>query len=215
MRIQRTLVGVTMGLVVSAASAQETIGPWEILAAPVSATLVAGGDGTFGWLNVVDRPVSLSEAFSGFSIIDDGFANADAGTIIEVTFALGDVVNIDGPDIVLFEARFDDGAYAVSTEYDGFLMEFFLPLGAFQDTGVDRDYYYENNNQINAADVWAAQIDLSDLGVPLGESVASIRFRATNDLTDPLGIGSLVPTPGALALLGVAGIFAPRRRRGR
>src|SRR5438477_2025698 len=65
----------------------ETIGPWVIAAAPISARLIAGGTFPSGWLNVVNAPVSYNEAFSGFSIIDRGYANLSSNTIIEMTFA--------------------------------------------------------------------------------------------------------------------------------
>ncbi len=47
--------------------AQETIGPFDIGQAPESAT----GSMTGVWGNVVNTPVTIDEAFSGFSIIDD------------------------------------------------------------------------------------------------------------------------------------------------
>jgi hypothetical protein len=54
----------------------EVIGIWDVVS-PVSASLVGGStdEEFFFWLNVVDAPVTIEEAFTGYSILDDGYAN--------------------------------------------------------------------------------------------------------------------------------------------
>lgn len=63
--------------------------------------------------------MTVNEAFSGFSIIDDGWININTGDFCEVTFN-PPVVNGTGPDIVVFDARYDSGDSTLRTSYDGF-----------------------------------------------------------------------------------------------
>jgi hypothetical protein len=164
-------------------TAQETIGPFDIGQAPVSAT---GSVGPY-WGNVVNVPVSINDAFSGFSIIDDGWINISVGDFYEVTFS-PPIVNGIGPDIVVFDAHYDFGDYTLRTSYDGFSASW-IPTG-WVDTGETRLYYYGGVGAASA-DVWGAPVDLSNLGVPAGASVASIRATANNASCDPLGMGAL------------------------
>ncbi len=165
----------------------DDIGPWTVTP-PDSATLVSGGGGSFGWLNVVNVGVSINDAFTGSPILDDGFANADLGTTIEVTFASG-VANSAGADFVLFDAAFDNGEYVVSSDYDGFVAT--VGVG-FTLTGEARSYYYEHNpDGPFPADIWGGEVDLSDIGVPSGTKVTRIRFTTTNTGGDPIGCGSI------------------------
>ena len=193
----------------------EVIGPWTIHAAPISATEIVGGGILWNWLNVVEVPVSINDAFSGFSIIDEGFANGNFGTTVEMTFAAGELRNLAGLDFVVFDARFSDNSYAVSTSFDGFVTEWELPDSVFADTGVDRFYFYGSSpGDSFAADVMAVGVDLSDLGVPLYTVVTSLRLIGRSDQVDPLGIGSLIPAPASLILFGVTLIGNRRRRTG-
>ena len=163
--------------------AQETIGPFDIEQAPESATGSVGAT----WGNVVNTPVTVNEAFSGFSIIDDGFINISAGDFYEVTFN-PPVVNVAGPDIVVFDARYDAGAYTLRTSYDGFSASF-VPSN-WVDSGVDRSYYYGGAGPASA-DVWGVEVDLSDLGVPDSATVSNIRVTVNNGGGDPLGVGAI------------------------
>lgn len=195
----------------------EIIGSYDIVAAPIDARLVAGGQNVqFGYLNIVNAPVTIEQAFTGFSILDDGYANGAAGTTIEVEFTPGLVKNNPGPDLVLFEARYDAGEYRIRTDYDGFATALFLGAADFADTGVDRAYYYQHatGGPYNA-DIYAAAFDLSDLGVPDGATIERVRFEATNDATDPIGLGMInnpVPEPATLVLLAAAPLLTRRRR---
>jgi len=190
----------------------ETIGPWTVRAPDAAGAIVDLG-GSWGWLNIVDAAVDVDTAFSGESILDDGYANATAGQEIEVLF-FTPVVNVVGPDLVMFDARFDEGEYAISSDFDGFTATTALGVGDFIDTGEDRDYFYElNDDGPFFADIWGAEIDLSDIGVPLGSSVTVLHFISTNGATDPIGMGAIVPAPGTIALLALGGIAGIRRRR--
>ena len=210
------------------ARAQETIGPWMIEAVPSSAT-GSGPVQAGGWLNVVNSPVTIQDAFTSFSILDAGLGNLGESFVLELTFA-DPVMNGEGPDLVLFDARFDAGAFAVSTEFDGFGTE--LPVTAFIDSGEDRLYFFEFNQPGPfPADVFGAEIDLSDLGLAPNDAVSVIRVRSTNDQTDPLGLGSLQPAAppvsfaevptlgsfglGAFVLLLLAGSIWRMRKRPR
>ncbi len=195
----------------------EVVGPWNIVATPDSAAFV--GVPQTGWLNVVDAPVSFDDALTGFSVLDDGWANLLTDTVFELTFGAGVLLNNAGDDLVVLDARYDAGSYALSTNLDGFTAELALTSGLFSDTGVNRDYYYENNDILNPADIWGVGVDLSDLGIGAGVEVSAVRLRATNSSTDPIAVGVLgpvqqaVPEPGTLALLAAGGVSLLRRRR--
>lgn len=194
--------------------AAETIGDWTVTA-PDSARLIVNVDIGFGWgwLNVSNDRVSINDAFSGEGILDDGYANAAIGQVVEVTF-LSPVVNGPGADFVMFDAHFDRGRYSIASDFDGFGASLLLRASEFIGTGERREYFYEFSvgGKVTAT-IWGAEFDLSELGVPLGESVSSIRFTADNANTDPVGIGAIVPAPASISLLGVGGlIFANRRR---
>lgn len=213
------LVALVTALANSRASA-EVIGIWDVVA-PVSASLVSGSmeEPFFFWLNVVDAPVTIEEAFTGYSILDDGYANFAEDTVVELGFAPDDAVNVLGPDLVLFDARFDPNEFAVSTSYDGFSSEISLTLDLFESTFEQRHYYFSYPLP-NLATIWGAPFDLSDLGVPEGTSVASIRVRSINGAGgDLIGVGALretqpMPEPSAssLLLLGAAVLFSLARR---
>lgn len=169
----------------------ETVGSWTVTP-PDAASLIAGGGSIWGWLNTTNAAVSVHDAFSGAGIVEDGFANADSGTTIEVSFLAG-VTNGPGADLVLFDAVFDSGTYAVSSSHDGFVA---TTSPSFAASGESRAYYYEMNagGPFTAA-VHGAEIDLSAIGVPAGTSVAAIRFTTTDGAGDPLGVGALVHGP--------------------
>lgn len=198
----------------------ETIGPWTLDAAPVQASLLAGGGSFWDWLNIVDVPLTVDEAFTGFSIIDDGYGNAEAGTTVEVIFEAGALVNhAGGPDLVFFEGQFTPGTGMYALTVDGFEGVLILGTGGlpFIDSGVDRSYFYGFNHQLSTADVFGAEIDLDFFGVTVGDFVTTLRIEVLTDFRAPLGFGALViPTPGSLVLLAVGAAFAAvgRRRRG-
>ena len=206
-------------LVVQPLHGQETIGPFEIEQAPESATGSLNGV----WGNVVNTPVTINEAFSGFSIIDDGWINISSGDFYEATFN-PPVVNGTGPDIVVFDARYDSGEYTLRTSYDGFSATWVTT--GWVDTGVSRSYYYGGTGPASAQ-IWGVEVDLSDLGVPEGASASAIRAPANNSACDPMGVGSLdigpfvaveIPTLStaglmilALSMTGIAVLLIRRR----
>lgn len=210
-RITLGVLAIVIGSFSSAADAAEVIGP-HVVRAPDSADVVSGELGG-GWLNVVNAPVDIDTAFSGESIIDDGIANVGTGGIVEVVFDIP-VVNIAGPDLVLYDARYDDGSYVVSTEFDGFAFDLGInQTSGFISTGLVYDYHFGGSSgNVFSATVYAAEIDLTDLGLPAGASVQRVQFRATNSGADPLGIGAIVPTPGTGAVLIGVGVGSVLRR---
>lgn len=68
-------------------------------------------------------------------------------------------------------------------------------------------------------DVYAASIDLSSFGVPLGGSVSSLRFQAVSNRISPVYIAGLPAVPEPTALIWMvaasAGLLRPSRRRTR
>lgn len=160
------------------------------IAAPQSAVQTQGAPLT-NWLNVVNAPVTVNQAFSAFNIVDDGFANVSAGTEIEVTFAPGHLVNARGPDLVLVEAGFDQtDVYLISTGHDSF--DSHRLVTPTKDTAYYQVFYVAGGGQL-FFQIFAAAIDLSDFGVPFGASVERVRFFAEGPGCDPLGVGVLLP----------------------
>jgi hypothetical protein len=195
--------------------AAEIIGGYA-LEAPVIAERIASGDGpaTEKWLTTTSLPVTWREAYSGIGIIDDGMTDVRANCIVEVDFADGVLVNKPGPDLLMVEARFVAGSYAVSTEYAGFDTQVAVPSEAF--SYADRNLFYYRGSPFLGpfpGAIYVAPIDLSDLGVPLGVSIDAVRFRTTSSGASPLGLGAIVPIPEPSAGLALLGVFLIRRPR--
>lgn len=181
----------------------ETIGPYTIISAPISATLTSGGGAQFNWLNVVNAPVSISDAFTGFSMIADGYANAQSGTTIVVTFASGVLHNGPGTDLILFDADNDVNTYRIATSYNNFTSETILTAQDFVDTGVDRSYYYGGAGP-TTYNITAAEIDLSSMGVPAGATVGQVRLFTEGPSDDPLGLATVQAAVPTLSEWGLA-----------
>lgn len=187
------IFAVAAGLAAAGPVRGETIGPYNVVATPASAVLVSGGGALFNWLNVVNAPVSINEALTGFSVIDDGYANAQSGTTLRLTFDPGVLRNHPGSDLVLLDANNDLNQYRVRTSYDGFSRE--ILVNASSDTGVDRNYYFGGQGPA-AYDVYAGTIDLSSLNIPEDQTVNTIQLFTEGPSNDPLGLGVLaVPGP--------------------
>jgi hypothetical protein len=172
----------------------ETVGSFVVQAAPTAAAVTAGTLPADDWLNTVNSPVSVNDAMTSVPIIDQGFANINLNgstpqVAITFTFAAGDLTNGAGDDLVLFDARFSSNSYSVTA--DGFGGSVAVAAGDLIDTGVDRAFFYGNSGGPFNANIMAAGIDLTDLGVASGASVTSITVTATSGEADLLGIGSL------------------------
>ena len=169
----------------------ETIGPWQIRAAPSSAALISGGGPLWDWMNVANSQVGVPAAFSGVSTIADGYANAETGTVVEVAFHAGELVNGIGPDLVMLDALYSNNTYDVSTSHDGF--QSWVGVPAFGQTGVFRSYYVGGYGPY-PIEIGGAGVDLTSLGVPSGATVIAVRFRTTSWECDPVGVGALCHT---------------------
>jgi hypothetical protein len=204
-------LSVAIALPLSTIQAGEVIGPVTVTATPASATLIVGGGPLFDWMNVVDAPVGLGSAFHGFPVLDDGFANPAPGTVIALHFGAGTLVNGPGPDVAVFDAHFDAGAYALSADATGFVVELPLPEAAFIPTGEVRSYYYPGPLGTGPSDaaIFVAVVDLSMLGVPPGAAVTTLHLKALNAGCDPVGVGSLTPQPPGAIVGGYALAAAP------
>jgi len=164
-----------------------TIGPWDLIA-PDSASLISGGGISFYWLNVVNTPVTVEEAMTSVPMDIQGFANPDSGTKIQVNFQNG-VENHPGPDFVMLESAFDKGTYAIYSDYDNYV----AGVNVFTTNGIivsDQDYYYNGAGPYNAK-IFGMEFDLSDMGVPAGAMVHSLRFTCVDSTCDPVGLGMI------------------------
>jgi len=171
----------------NAQQSTSTIGPWDLIA-PDSATLLSGGGASFYWLNVVNAPVTVEEAMTSVPMDVQGFANPDYGTEIQVDFQSG-VVNNPGADLVMLESAFDKGSYAIYSDYDNYVAR----VDVYTTNGIiasDQDYYYNGGGPYYAR-VFGMEIDLSDMGVPAGAMVHSLRFRCIDSTCDPIGLGMI------------------------
>lgn len=162
------------------------------MSAPDSASLISGGN--WNWLNVANAPVTLNEALTGLNADDDGMANPDAGTVVEVVFNSG-VVNGTGADLVILDAQFDIGFYLISCDYDGFVAS----TVADHSSGLNvasTGYYFQFAGPYSA-DITGVEVDLSNMSVPAGATVNAVRFTCVNTGCDPIGLcrlGSGGPT---------------------
>ncbi len=205
--LSKLLLGLAPILFAAPAAAQaQTLGPWE-LSPPDSASTIISSGGIFDWLNVVNNPLTISEAMSSSPIEDAGYANAAAGDVVEVTF-LGGVTNQAGADLVMLDSQFDVGLYGISSDFDGFVASVNADM-VFGVNVASTAYYYQTAGPY-AADVYGVEIDLTDIGVPNGATVNSLRFTALNGGCDPISLakigGGLNLTVSALAA-GTIGSF--------
>lgn len=211
MKSQALVVAAAVGCATVSVASAEVIGSFDVRAADSAVSITAANPN--GWLNTANTAIDVNASFSGAGIVDDGIANIEKGETFEVTFNTA-VTNVDGADLVLFDARFDNGEYSVSASHDGFSASLSISEGVFVDTGETRAYYYgANEDGPFTAEIWAAAIDLSDLGVALGDSITSFRFTSTNTMADPLGVGAIIPAPATVGGLGLFALAAIRRRR--
>jgi hypothetical protein len=195
------------GVIAGAPAQAELIGLWDVFA-PASAHLVSGGGGAFfDWLNAVNAPVTIEEAFTG-----PGFSR---DTVVELGYGEGLLRNGPGADLVLFDARFDANSFSVWTSFDDFESELFLLAPMFVHTGETLRYYYGGFDLPYTASIWGAAFDLSALGVPEGASVHAIRVRSLeDDGGDLIGVGAIqdIAEPSMLALLLAGAACAATRR---
>ena len=146
--------------------------------------------------------------------LDTGAFNLDSGDIFELNFPVP-IVNQVGADIYFTDSRFSTDALDIDISLGG--SYYTIQPSAFTDTGVDS--VIRNTNL--GFDLFAAEIDMSDFGFALGESISVLRIRGVSQ-SDPIVIGNLnsanvVPLPGAvwlgLGLLGTLGAVRRLRRR--
>jgi len=167
----------------------QTLGPWD-LTAPDSAGLIAGGGSSWGWLNVANAAVSESQAMTSSPIEDQAYANADAGTMLEVGFS-GGVTNVAGPDLVMLDAAFDYGLYMIRSDYDGFAAGFTVDINNGVVASTEAYYYEMNGSGPFTANVIGVEVDLDSLGVPAGAVVHTLRFECLNAACDPVTLAAL------------------------
>jgi hypothetical protein len=202
------VIAAVSGLAVGAADADISYGPYTFDDAAFADRVVDNDGGTYQFNNPA---TTLDEALLGFSP-DSGLYNIGFGDRSnDFTLFFDDLAATDiaGADIVLFDLRWSADPYEIAVISGGVESAFLAYDAASQiNTGERQDG--------GAAVAWAIEIDLADYGVASAEA---IRFRALQRSGgriiegDPTMAGVLIPAPGALALLGLAGCVAARRRR--
>lgn len=166
----------------------EVIGQFKVIDAPIAATQTGGPSLSSTWLNVAPAAVSVTDAFTRFSIIDDGF-QVNAGTSIDVFFEAGVAENRDGADLVLLDADAGLNVYLVTLFYQD--VPFTRPISTTADTGVTRDYFTSGGGPTQHS-IFAAAIDFSLFGIPDGQEVQHVRVFAEGPDCAPLGVGVLL-----------------------
>jgi len=190
-------VGLILVLAFSPSASATMIGAWDVQSAPTSASMFSGTTSGYinGWLNTANAPITVNDALSGPNILDAGIANL-YNSSFQLTFGSGSVLNNAGDDLVLFDARYDPGYYAISSSYDGFSNKLSILPSAFISTGESRSYYLEGYPIQTSATIFGAAIDLSLLGIPDGADVTDFRIWSLNGTgSDLIGMGSLSPAP--------------------
>lgn len=155
-----------------------------------------------GWFKKTQTEVNLTTALTGHSIVDDGWVFW-TGETFTVSFASGMLVNGEGNDLVLFNGNWSPENDAVSSSHDGFTAESVLGYTTgWASTGVTGTWYFAQvggtpNNGWHNGTVVAKAVDLSNLGVPSGAAVSSIRVRVVDGAgsADFLGVGALNDAP--------------------
>ena len=191
-RRRRELLDVSMipFLLVLARSAyaSENVGTWIVESASSADFLAPPNPNT--WTNVNSVPVDPELALVSSPIVDQGYGNAATGTTIDFTFD-GGLLNQAGPDFALFEAFYltDLPTYALSSDHDAFVATFAVSDPSFVDTTVSYNLYIAFTGPYSGQ-VYGAEIDLSDLGVPEFDTVNVVRMVASNANGDPLGLAA-------------------------
>ena len=189
----RTWLALAISVQGGIALAQDHIGPWTVRS-PDSTELVHMGQ-NYGWYSFSRAPglLTIDQAFSAPAAIDDaGYANGGAGTTLQMHFNTP-VVNLPGPDLVVFDAFFEPNSYEVRVGNDGFAAWVAISAAQLLPTGIAHDYYYGPwPVECNNIAVHAAGVDLDLLGIPAGDSVGDVQLVLTALGSDPLGVGAVV-----------------------
>jgi hypothetical protein len=166
----------------------EVIGDFKVIDAPIAATQTGGPSLVSNWLNVTPTAVSVAEAFTGFSLIDNGF-QVNAGTSIDLFFDAGVAANHGGPDLVLLDADAGLNVYLVTVfDQDEPIIR---SISATVDTGVTRDYFSSGGGPSQHS-ILAATIELSTFGIPDGGAINHVRVFSEGPDCTLLGVGVLL-----------------------
>ena len=159
------------------------------LVAPDSAALLAGGGPSFGWLHVVNAPLTLEEAMTIMPVQHGGYANAVKSTVISVEFDYG-VVNRPGVDFAIIDGQYDVGNYRLTTDYDGFTSQVIVNMATGSSIGTET-YFYGVTGSTTSADVVSLEVDLASFAIPPGAVVHELRFETLDNQCDPIGLARM------------------------
>jgi hypothetical protein len=168
-------------------------GGWNFTRSPISASFVRTEPQYWNlqsglWWNTVNVPVTQEQAFTDASVFDKGSGDFISGDTITLNFGPDGIVNDAGYDFVQYGELANRGnqPFEISTDYDGFASQYTPPNGMplVQRAG---QYYYSPHGYSGSGPITGYGIDLSDLQVPEGASVSSVRFRVpdTGTYTSP------------------------------
>lgn len=181
-------------------------------------TLQVGGpawsENSPGWLDPFDTHCLqttldrvLVEGTPAFPFEIFGFANLRSDIVIEVRFLNNTVVNLPGPDIVIFQLDKScpgaqtrtPGGYIVAvpdgeggfSEFLSYPKELAVASGTLAYQGCGAGFC------LGVFDLSSIAIDLSDFGVAEGDPIGALRF-STPDEADPVAIAALHSAPLAV-----------------
>jgi hypothetical protein len=174
------------------------------------------------WLNVANAPPGGPTHLTAPNF-DTGVANigllGSGSLLLTVGYGTG-IVNRSGADLGVVVARFSSDAFrmAASTDGGGTFGSFvtIAPATATA-TGATRSYFSGVNNGPFDASLFVHAIDLSSLGVALGDTVDAVRIGVVlGSQLDLIRVaGFAVPEPGGALLLALAVIAIGGTARGR
>jgi fibronectin type 3 domain-containing protein len=196
------VISVSMLLFFSVVDAEITIGNVSFddnaFADTILSTNYAGGFGSSPSYVIEGGELDLDEAILGYNLntwidydipppgVDPANYHRNPLQYVKVGFRNNTVVNLEGNDIVAFEEGGTNGIYFS-------LSERFAPESSFI-----------SNGNYNAQGMWFCYVDLSDLGVPLGDT---IRYIYVSNYPEQGGSGIYYPY-GVAEIAGVAAVHS-------
>lgn len=207
---------VTLGSV--CAMSQTTLGSYTFNDAAFGDTLVESDGGTYSggnWLNTTNADPGNPGYLTGVGF-ETGIANIGLSNPVTYTIGYtGGILNVAGADLGIVVARYSEDPLDFAVSEDGVNFTSFTTIAAntANSTGEMFDYFYQGGGPFQA-ELFVHEVDLSDYGVALGNSVLATSVIGTTQL-DLIRVAGLhpVPEPSTFAGLGLGALVLLRRRR--